>query len=435
MSKPRLLILTLDSLGERMAGVAIRAVELAKALNEVADVRIAATAVTGDAGVDLPVGTWHRHDHRTLRPHLRDVDMVVAQPQWPLVARELRRSGARLIYDLGIPEPLETLETQRTRPMTRRRLMSAVTCDRLVGALHDGDHFLASTDKQFDLWLGSMLSERLLGPAAYDRDPALAKRLARVPHGLPDEPPTRSAGKGLRGTFEGIGSDTEIILWNSAIWRWFDAETAIRSVAELAARRPSVKLVFMSRADGQPERVQPISAARSLAKELGVLDTHVLFHDGWVAYDERADWLLDADVALSCYRSHLETRFSFRTRYLDCFWSGLPLVVTQGDDLARTIVENDLGFAVPEADPSATADALEAVLDRGKASYAAQMRATAQSFKWSHVVRPLREIVATSPPRMRTRSPRRPGHVVRDAGYCAVRSVLNRAGIKEWPPQ
>ena len=36
--------------------------------------------------------------------------VVVAQPAWPLAARALRRSGARLIYDLYDPEPLEALQ-------------------------------------------------------------------------------------------------------------------------------------------------------------------------------------------------------------------------------------------------------------------------------------------------------------------------------------
>ena len=258
--RPSVLILSTGSVGARMAGIAIRAVELARALRDVADVRILAAEVTGDPGLGVPVETWHRHDHRTVRPHLEGVDFVIAQPQWPLVARELRRSGARLIYDLSGPEPLEMLETQRTRAMHRRRLMFAVTTDRLAGALHDGDYFLASTAKQFDLWLGVMLCERLLSPASSDGDAEVSGRLALVPHGLPDDPPERSDGPGMRGAFDAIQEDDELILWSSAIWGWLDAETAIRAVAELAARRPSVKLVFMSRAADQPERVQPISA-------------------------------------------------------------------------------------------------------------------------------------------------------------------------------
>ena len=166
-----------------------------------------------------------------------------------------------------------------------------------------------------------------------------------------------------------------------------------------------------------------------------MLGTHVLFNDGWVPYAERADWLLDADVALSCQPPHLETRFSFRTRYLDCFWAGLPLVVTAGDELADRIARDDLGAAVPPEDPGATADALEAVLSRGRADYADRLAAVADEFRWSRATRPLREIVTGAAAERRTRSRRRPGHAVRDFTYCTARSVLNRVGLRDWPPQ
>lgn len=433
--RPRVLVLTLGSVGERMAGVAIRAVELARALGRVAEVRMAAVEVDGDAGIDVPIEVWHRHDGRTVRPHLADVDIVVAQPQWPQVARELRNSGRRLIYDLAVPEPLEILETHRSRPMWRRRAISALTTDRLIGALHDGDHFLCSTEKQMDLWLGTMLAERLLGPSAQEAGPELLRRFSLVPHGLPDEPPQRSDGPGLLGAFDGIADSDEIVLWNSAIWSWFDAETAIRSISELASRRPSVKLVFMARDASQPELVQPIQAARAVARDLGVLDKHVFFNDTGVAYRDRADWLLDADASLSCHRPNLETRFSFRTRYLDCLWAGLPLVVTAGDELARRIAREDLGEAVPGMDPHATAQALETVLDRGKAAYAPQMSRVADEYRWSRATRPLIDAVSRPPSPRRPRSPRRRGHVARDLGYCGARSVLNRAGVRDWPRQ
>ena len=38
-------------------------------------------------------------------------------------------------------------------------------------------------------------------------------------------------------------------------------------------------------------------------------------------YDERADYLLDADVGVSTHFPHIETEFSFRTRILDYLWA------------------------------------------------------------------------------------------------------------------
>ena len=55
------------------------------------------------------------------------------------------------------------------------------------------------------------------------------------------------------------------------------------------------------------------------------------------ALRKRADWLLEADCAISTHEDHLETRFAFRTRLLDCFWSALPVVCTGGDELADLV--------------------------------------------------------------------------------------------------
>jgi glycosyltransferase involved in cell wall biosynthesis len=431
----RVLVLTLGEVGPSMAGIAIRGCELARALAEHADVTLAAARIKGPtADLGVRVVPFDRHDARTLAPHLDGVDAVVAQPPWPLVARALRRSGARLVYDLSGPEPLEALETHAGRPALRRRAASALTVDRLADALRDGHHFLASTRRQVDLWVGAMLGERLLTPAGYDADPGLASRVALVPHGLPDEPPRRSNGHGLRDRIRAIGDGDEVVLWNSAIWRWLDAGTAIRGVALLAARRPRVRLVVMSRAN-QPEHVSPLGAARRLAAELGILDRHVFFHDGWVPYAERASWLLDADCALACHEQHLETRFSFRTRYLDCLWAGLPLVCTEGDVLADRVDREGLGLTVPARDPQAVADALDAVLIRGRAAYAEPLARAAADYTWSRAARPLIEILLGPAPAapLGDGVPRRPGHTLRSAAYSTAKTALNAAGIREWP--
>ena len=128
--------------------------------------------------------------------------------------------------------------------------------------------------------------------------------------------------------------DSELVLWNGGIWRWLDAPTAIRAVAELAARRPRLRLVFMGGAAEHPAAAQSTREARALAEQLGLLGSVVHFHDSWVAYAERGAWLLQADCAISAHAEHLETRFAYRTRLLDCFWARLPVVCTSGDDLA-----------------------------------------------------------------------------------------------------
>jgi hypothetical protein len=130
---------------------------------------------------------------------------------------------------------------------------------------------------------------------------------------------------------------------------------------------------------------------RQAADALGLTGTHVFFNETWVDYEDRHNYLLDADLGVSTHFQHVETTFSFRTRMLDYLWAGLPVVATQGDTFSRLIEAEGLGRTVPERDVEALADALEEVL------FDEEFRATARSnvvrvreqFRWRNVLAPL----------------------------------------------
>lgn len=425
---PRVLVISLEFVGRGMAGTGIRATELARSLTDVADVTLAAPDSRDAGGLGVPVADWSLRDPRGLWPHIEAADAILCQPQWPHVTGRLVRSGARLIYDLYTPEPLEVLE----RRPRMRRFVTAVTEDKFGEALRHGHHFLCASEKQRDLWVGAMLGERLLRPSLYDLDSSLDSRIGIVPFGVPAEPPRASPGIGPRASFPQIGGDDEIVIWNGGIWNWFDAPTAIRAVARLAERRPGVRLVFMGKATQLPAQ-RATEEARRVAGELGLLDSTVLFNDEWVPYDDRGSWLLEADCAVSTHVEHLETRFSFRTRLLDCFWAGLPIVCTRGDDLADRVERDDLGATVAPSDPEALAVALERVLERGRGAYAPGLAAAAADHSWSRVSEPLRRFIAAPmPPRLGRGVPRRPGQVLRNGAFRGALVGLRFAGGR-WP--
>ena len=423
------LVLSLAGIGAELNGTAIRASELARVLAAHTETTLAAT------GVDQPlpglrcVG-FARHDPRSLAQHLAGAGFVLAQPQWPLTVRALRRSGARLVFDLYAPDPLEALEFLARSRAFVRNLVSGFAVDRLVDALRVGHHFICASESQRDLWLGAMLAERLIDPRTYDRDPSYASVISVVPSGLPDEPPEALAEAGIRARFPQIRDSDRVVLWNGGLWNWLDPETAIRAAAIAHRKEPSLRLVFMGaseRAAGQ----RAARAAREIASELALPPDVVLFNDRWVPYRERASWLLEADCALSCHVDHLETRFAFRTRVLDCFWAGLPVVCTVGDTLAEEIRRSDLGVVVPQRDPEAVAAAILRVLRNEKHSYAERIGSVAERYRWSRVAEPLvRQLTIPVPADAeRTVSRRRPEHAMRTAGYSASRAVLNRLGL------
>ena len=388
-----------------MAGLGIRYSELARALSGYASVTIAHGGTEEHAANDprsdgVRMVAHRPHAPRTLHALIAEADAVVSHPQWPIVTRWLRRGRARVIFDLYDPETLETLELLAGRSLPFRRLLTTTTLDRLHDAMRTGHHFICASEKQRDLWLGVMLGLRLIDPATYDRDPSLRSVIDIVPFGVPETPPSPVAKKGPRETIPALGEEEEIVLWGGGIWRWLDAETAIRAVVDLAERRPSVRLVFMGAGSQHPAARQSAEAAHALARELGVLDTIVHFH-GWVPYAERAAWLTQASCAISCHRDHLEARFAFRTRVLDCFWAGLPVVCTEGDDLADRISREHLGETCPPDDPHALGIALERVLSGGRAAYAPAMRTAAAESAWPRAARPLIDLIASSTPLVR----------------------------------
>ncbi len=413
----RVLVVAPAPVGATMGGTGIRALELARALGERLDVRLAAPGVAVP-----PVVAYHPQDPRDLVEPLAETDVVVASPGWPPVMRALRRSGKRVLFDLYVPEALETVGGFPDARAAVRSTMTAFARDRLLEALAFGDGFVCASERQRDLILGALLAEGHITPAAVDRDPSLRRLVDVVPFGLPATPPAAGPVPPLL--------DGEAVLWNGGLWPWLDYETPIRAVAELHARRPGVRLVFMGAAPQVPAQ-RAMAAARGLVSELR-LEGVVLFNERWVPYEDRSDWLLSAACAISAHDDHLETRFAFRTRLLDCFWARLPVVCTAGDELAGEIERHKAGAVVPAGDPEATAAALEATLDRGKAAFRPGLDALAARFEWSRVAEPLVRMALAEPlPRRRTRP--RLAQLARRGGFLAARRILNGAGQRDWP--
>ncbi len=206
-----------------------------------------------------------------------------------------------------------------------------------------------------------------------------------------DVPPGRAPV--LRTPARGIGPDDVVLLWAGGLYDWFDPQTLIRAVALARERAPALKLFFL--ASTHPNLgVEPhgqAAAARSLAAELGVLDTHVFFNDGWVSYSDRVGFLAEADIGVTTHPDSLETHFSFRTRNLDYLWSGLPLITTDGDVFAELVAATGAGVVVPAGD----VEALAAVLvDAAEHADRRQLWSQASAelgelWRWSRVLRPL----------------------------------------------
>jgi glycosyltransferase involved in cell wall biosynthesis len=423
MPRQRILLLTRDPTSARLGGNAIRATELARALASDHEVTLASPG--DDPGVGVRHVVWTPGRPGTLRTAVDAADTIVAMPQDPPTHAMLRRSGARLIIDLYDPYPLEVLEAFAQAPAMQRRLHETITGDSFVEAMRLGHHFLCASERQRDLWLGALLALGLLRTDVYREDPTLRDRLDVVSHGLPTAPP--QTGPGPREHFGGaISPDDEVIVWFGGLWNWVDPLTAVRAMAVLRERRPQARLVVVAAAPPEGPGGRTARDAHALAGKLGLTGSTLLFTEQLVPYAERGAWLLQADCGISLHVDHLETRFAFRTRMLDYFWARVPIVCTGGDDLGDMVAREGLGIVTPPADPQAVAAALEAVLERGRRAYEADLERVAQRFTWTKVTEPLRRILALErPPRMGEAPllPARPGPPARALLTRALRAA------------
>ncbi len=351
-----------DRIGERMAGPGIRYWELAQAL-----------AVRHQVTLVAPGMTWTSDTFRCVRRGsvswmslMADQDVAVGQLVTAPMIAALRRTGTAFVLDAYDPMEFETLEQNKFDPpaLRRARERSLHGIQTLAFLLADG--VVCASERQRDLWLGTLLALGRIGATTYDADDTLRQLIDVVPFGCQSAPPRRS-GPGPRELF-GLPEDTVIALWGGGIWEWFDPLTIIEAMSELSESHPRLALVFMGVASPGESSVASAKARRTeeLVDHFGLRDRSVFFSYGWVPYDQRQSFLLDADVGVSAHLDHTETRFAFRTRVLDYFWAGLPCLVTEGDSMADLVAERGAGRVLGFTDVAGWTKALaELVEDPG----------------------------------------------------------------------
>ncbi|MGV1034562.1 MAG: glycosyltransferase family 4 protein [Microbacteriaceae bacterium] len=387
------LVLTPDVLKQRMAGPAIRAWEIATELSrkhhDVRLVSVTGVPVERESELFSVASIWR---DRPLKQQVKWADVVIVQGTLTTEFSWILRTSAKLVVDLYDPMHLEILEQAIDFPIRDRARMVASTSASLDVQIRRADFMLCASAKQKDFWLGQLMANGRINPYTYDVNGNLSNLIEIVPFGLAETPPQRTA-PAIKGVVEGIDEDDEVIIWGGGIYNWFDPVTLVRAMVNVEAARPHARLFFMG--SGHPNPAVPQMAvarkANALADELGLLNRVVFFNEGWVPYEDRANFLLDADLGVSTHSIHLETEFSFRTRILDYLWAGLPMVATEGDGFADLIARRDLGVVVPEHDADVLAEAIISLLSNQDAYGLTQERITAiaREFEWPSVLAPL----------------------------------------------
>jgi glycosyltransferase involved in cell wall biosynthesis len=389
----RVLIISDDAVGSKMAGPAVRDWEYARVLSRHCHVTLAAPNESDLTPSDFGL---RRYDStEALQAMAGESDVVITSGYALKRFAFLKSLPVPLVLSITHSFVLENIQHFISEGKSREfqwhvyQDAAAVLNEQLAV----GDFFVCNTERQRDYWIGMLAALGRVNPATYADAPSLRRLVDVVPFGLPDEPPVHRRPV-LKGVHTGIAPDAKVLFWGG-LYDWLDPITLVRAMPQVLDKRSDVVVFFAGTRHPSPNvpTVPPIcQQVMRLSDEMGLTDRHVFFHD-WIPYHERENYLLEADLGLSLHPDHVETRFAFRTRVLDFIWAGLPIIATEGDTASELVQQHQLGAVVGYQDVSGLAQAILDLLATPdlKATLAPRFAPLVQAYRWEQTTRPLVE--------------------------------------------
>ncbi len=395
-STTKVLVFSSDTIGIKMAGPGIRYYEMSRVLNLHFQVTLAApegSILPANAPNGLHLITY-RHETNQLdfvRSFAELSDIIIIQGNLSYFSSMFKSLGKFVVVDLYDPFSLESLQAAHSYSVSERQQIHFKELQIQNDQLLLGDFFICGSEKQRDYWLGALNALNRVNPLTYDFDAGFRKLIDLVPFGIQPEPPKHTQ-QVLKGIYPGISSEDKLLLWGGGIWEWFDAVTLIKAMAQIVRLRQDVKLFFMGIKHPNPivPEMQACRDAVNLATELGLKDRFVFFND-WTPYEERHNYLTEADIGISLHLDHIETRFSLRTRIFDYIWAGLPIISTAGDSMSELITQHNLGKVVEERATEAVVESILELLEvpRLKETFQPAFDNIRTAMSWESVLQPL----------------------------------------------
>lgn len=403
-----LLIITHENIGERMAGPSIRSWEIAQALGrQGAQVRIISPFASQRSApnVDIVQFDWAQPDSI-----VRHIDAASAVMGIGTVL-------ARVIALLGKPIDKPTIVDTYYVPEIEQILLNITTHKRefdptpifvneMSTYLRQADFLLVATEHQYDFWLGGLLANGRLNSATLKQF-NVDSLLGMVPLGIPDEEIQEARSKNQEPNNEGqnptldsqpstlnsLQPNDKIIYWGGGIWDWTDPMTLLDAMRQVWQQRSDAKLVFGALHHYDQNIVPHMSMAGKLIAQVKAEDwlgKQVFFGD-WLPYDQRGAFLMRADVGVGLTLRTIENRYAVRARILDYVWTGLPCVLSAGDEYAEWAAQIGLAKLVQPGDANALAEAILAQLNdpTPRAERIAKLQPVIAPRRWQAVVQPL----------------------------------------------
>lgn len=386
-----------------MAAPALRYAEMARVLASRG--HQVTLAVHNDPEIRLDqVAQLHDESPELLRAMDESDIVVVGGGPYPETAANRPPERTPRAVDMTFPLLLEALAMHRVDagswPQTRLDSFAQTMTARLLAA----DVILCGSAEQRHFYLGWLAALGRLSAGLIERDPAADGLVRVVPFGCPSVAPNNS-GRGPRRVVEGIGAADYVLLWSGNVSDWYDPETAVRAVMQASRRIEGLRLVFIG-ANVRDERLgrTPTGLRVSkLAEQLDPAGRHVFFWDDWVPYEQRADWLLEADAAVIASPRTIEADLAVRARFLDYVWCALPLITTSGGTFADRVRRGGLGIVVEPGDVDAMTEAIVVMGDPSVREHMRdRLRRSRPDHEWARALAPLLDFCdspATAPDR------------------------------------
>jgi len=365
-----------------MAGMGIRALELARVLHARFEVKLLVPndpAEAAEVAGDVPIvfAPPHADLARAAEGAAAAVVSGHAANYWFHQAPDVP-----VAVDLYDPFPIENLHYAETLGEETARHDRAT----LHLALARSDFFLCASVEQRLFYAGALFEAGRIGSANFPEDPELENLLAVVPFGVPDRPARGDRTAGRRVT--GVPEEGPLVLFGG-IYDWNDPDLLLDAWPAVQRAKPDARLLFLDSPNPETTPQRVYGEARRRARSLDPDGRSIVFSP-WLPYGAREDLYAAVDVLVSISSDGLESDLSYRTRLLDAAWGGVPSISISGGTLARELEDAGAGRRVDRS-----ADVLaEAVV--GALSDPARRRASAEAARrfaekrtWERVARPL----------------------------------------------
>lgn len=382
MSVRRIAVVSPEPIRPKMAGMGIRALEIAKSLAGEFDVRL---LTPSDGSEAVSSG---------------GLTVVAAAPGSEAFGRETKGADAALVSGHAanhfffsapdVPVAVDFYDPYLVENFRYRQALGpgVEDNDRRAWnlAIARGDFFLCASEEQRLFYAGALLQAGRVDGSVCADDPELSRLLRVVPFGA--EPPRSSDSATVRRQISAGPADP--VLWFGGLYDWNDVDPLFAIWPELLTRFPAIRLLFAENPNSESTPQGVYARAVATATERGWLSRSIFFLP-WVPYARRGDLYAAATLAVSSSRPGLEADLSFRTRLLDAAAAGVPVVTLHGGCVGRSLEEAGGGRSVASA--RELFEAIERWLREPEERREAGERARRFSadFSWARVTEPLAE--------------------------------------------